>query len=247
MQRTHQPDLPRLCERCGYDVDSLSKDQVCPECGSSVDGVRTGSAWQQQPSLGSWLKTNTAVVLHPLRTFSNIIPEHARSTRLLWINSFVTALCFAVIPMLPGPSRSGLRTWLTHSSSTRIEFVVSGAVLVLGTLAVAGLSHAESLGFRLIGKRRKWRITPDVARSIVSHASIGWLIFAVVTIGLMIVANQIADNALRHGSGEKRLYLMFMPVEAALLGAGLSLLCFETLAYIGLLRCRYANGHSPVV
>lgn len=247
MQRVPQTELPHLCERCGYDVDVLPKHQVCPECGCAIDGVRSGSAWQQRPSVASWLTTNIAMVLHPLRTFSQVIPERTRSVRLLWTNSVATAILFAIVPMLPGPGRSGVRTWLTDSSASRAECVVAGMILLVGPFIIAGLSFAEGLGFRLIGTRRKWRITRDAAISIVSHASIGWMVIAALTVVCMAGANQVSDSAMRHGTGPNRLYLMLLPAGAALLGAGLSLVYFETLAYIGLLRCRYANAPKRCV
>lgn len=117
------------------------------------------------------------------------------------------------------------------------------------------LTKIESVGLRLLGRQRGFRITRDIAGTICSHASIGWVVSSVggmvmvpaATVGLyMSISSGKAPSGLEQPTSMRILHVlsMFTLAGGALLMIG-GFLFFETLAWLGLFRCKYANRMKP--
>lgn len=125
----------------------------------------------------------------------------------------------------------------TLPSSARMALVFS---LVLPMLLVS-LTRIESLGVRFFGRQRGWRVTPSIAWNVCAHATIGWtigcLLHALTPLGLiwggrlldLLPANTAIAFAVE--------YARWSPVVALFVG----MLIFETLVYVGVRECRFAN------
>lgn len=88
------------------------------------------------------------------------------------------------------------------------------------------LTMIERLGLQVIGRQRGWRVTGKVAASVCAHASYGW----------------IASGVLAIAGGALGAVMNVWWAEAmSLVGLGLGLLVFETVVYVGVRACRFAN------
>ncbi|MDX2016745.1 MAG: hypothetical protein SFY95_03780, partial [Planctomycetota bacterium] len=113
------------------------------------------------------------------------------------------------------------------------------AMVVLGVPAVMLLTWLETLGVRFIGSKRGWRITRDVAWSVCGHAAVGWFASALLT-QVLFALGTLAFARLDDAS-----MLFTLPALAVLLLLAW-LLVFESLVYVGIRRCRFANVPTPV-
>lgn len=103
------------------------------------------------------------------------------------------------------------------------------------------LTKIEALGVRFFGRQRGWRVTKSIAWNVCCHASIGWtigcLLHALTPLGLiwggrlldLLPAQTAIDIAVQ--------YARWSPVVALFVG----MLIFETLVYVGVRECRFAN------
>lgn len=238
-----------LCGRCGYVIEGLPGDGACPECGKpiseSLPEARVGSPWQQGARQSSWVRTASALVRRPRETFDRVRIERVRSDELLLRSLLLAAIIMAAAAGLTtfasmatlGSSARGPRAelWWVGSALFAVFLMVTGTVGALTLLAV--LTVVEQAGIRVYGRTRKWRITPDVAFVICSHAAIGWTIGA---LGMLI--GVLGEWAYRQFFGGSGLVTRFLSIPAGFLFA---MLCFEILVFIGMRRCKFANRPRP--
>ncbi len=222
-----------LCESCGYPLTGLATAGRCPECGQpiaeSVPERRPGSAWQRQPSLRSWLATNADAIRRPVVSFRAMRVETERSGLLFVVNITAASLVVAL-----GVSY-GLfwDDWLSGCFAALLVAFVVWIVLAVLTLIEYG-------GVQFFGSRSRWRVTPSVAWSVCAHSTVGWLVGAIGG-GLAFALWTWRINLDR---------LLPLAIEFALLiliaaGPMSGLIIFETLVYIGIRRCRFANRIPP--
>jgi predicted RNA-binding Zn-ribbon protein involved in translation (DUF1610 family) len=210
-------DYTLLCERCGYVVEGLATQGACPECGKPI-----------AESL-------------PERRLGTAWQRGGSSRRLLR----------TAVDSLLAPSRSLSVMRIDLDSSRSLARRSCGFALPFwGVLML--LTWIETRGLLVLGKRHGYRTTPAVAWTICAHGCAGWIVAA---IGLWLGAALCASGfllSLRHSSATE-----YDPtVASALIGLGLGFggglfvagfLFFETFAWLGLRRLRYANRVRPLV
>ncbi|MCC5785923.1 MAG: hypothetical protein JJU33_04380 [Phycisphaerales bacterium] len=245
------PEFVPLCEKCGYVIESLPQDSDCPECGrpiaSSLPEARIGSVWQayRGPALARWIATADEICCRPSDVFVRIHIGDARDPALMRWSLLVASATLATV--LTGAILLDPGARMSFAGKAALESLMWLTLLPTSLLVLRGLTWVEERGLRFFGRRQGFRITPAVAKSVCAHAAVGWalgaLLGAVATIALHLLLFWPGDMASHiqtlHGGrpmptwGADALGLAF--------GAGAALLWFETLAYIGMRKCRYAN------
>lgn len=199
---------------------------------------RPGSLVQRRPGVaGAWFWSNLEVVLRPRRVFRRARIDPRSSARFFAINVGVVAAANVI-----GYSVAARRMWL---DATLVLLVGIAGGLIL-------LTWMETLGLRLMARAqsRRWRVTPDVAWTVAHHASVGWLLGGVLMLCVWVTdpAGRLLDvewfNTMlyrRLGRTASDLYVPMRLVQVCVPPL-LGLLAFETLAFIGVRRCRFANA-----
>lgn len=239
-----------LCELCGYVIDGLPADGPCPECGRSVRSSqpesRKGTAWQQHSTWSSWASTGGSVLRHPRRTFDEVRLGAGSDRRLLTRNVLLSASLAAA----PIWIDVGIKLWdvlntaSDRSPVTRLIIGVLLAVMILAGswiaayVALLALTAIERIGLRTIGRMHQWRVTPRIAASVCALASYGWvvaglLVGTAISIRLFIPARHLSEWFGRNW------HEWTLGLIGGLMLMGL--LVFETLVYIGVRRCKFAN------
>jgi hypothetical protein len=235
-----------LCERCGYVVDGLDTDGVCPECGKPIAESRprrrTGSAWQRRPGMGALWRTWPAVLAAPNRTLDTLIVGHPHDRRLARLSAVLAAAipCGAIALAL---GVEGIRT-----RDTRVLAYLGLAVAAAPALwlVVRALIGVETKGLRVIGRTRGFRVTPAIAATITAHGAVGWVIAgAGVAIAVLgpFTAHLINSAAGTVDGPVGRLGAL--GVVLGLLLTVFGFLFFETFAWLGIRRLKYANRARP--
>lgn len=234
-----------LCERCGYIIEDLDQSLPCPECGEpiteSLPQRRVGTPFQQNPSnrnlLKTWLKTIKSP-RHTLDTMSLRTPdlEHY-SVKPNFKIAAIFILFGSILVSMFGES-------IFMGAVIFPFYMVFASALILIFFI---LTKIESKGLQVIGKSRGFRITPEIANSIVAQGSVGWTI---VLTGLAIFLNAELIDKIAMKSESNLLQDAGSIIFAfGVFSLGCSLifgfLFFEYFAYLGLRRCKYANRSRP--
>lgn len=270
----HDPSHPLTlrCESCGYIIEGLKPLDPCPECArpieSSLPDSRVGTTWQRGSDgrrqrtgiTRRFLRANALMLRHPAREFDVMTIETTRSAALLMANIALAAAVPSVLiaalrarehfaeqlffRSVPNVSPALVRSDLSILLEAFIVVVILAPAIMLALWILTGV---EQLGLRFWGRRRERRVTKAIAYAVCAHASAGWLLGSMISsIGLALVP------FLHHI--ERAASTLFGPfaanrTEIALrlipfLGAIIGLLAFETLAYLGARRCRFANAEG---
>ncbi len=143
---------------------------------------------------------------------------------------------------------AGTVAWagLSVSELGRSFFTPIALVGVIGeTLLILGaLTLIEWFGVQLIARKNGWRLTPGFAAAVCCHAAAGWLtsgvLFAVGwNVGHLFPLRSWLPWELPLPYG-----LTTPPAVLAAAGAFVGLLHYETLVWLGVVRCRFANGRA---
>ena len=222
-----------LCEKCGYVIEGLDQSGNCPECGKpiveSLPERRVGTPWQQEPGVGSLVRTWWMTLRHPLRTLDVMRVGHESEGLLLF--NIVTATAYF--------SLGSVITLVALSTQTQflqpIAFFLFATVITLPVLFM--LTVIEMQGLRVIARQRNFRIDHTLARGICSHACLGWIICSILgSTSLMFVsAAKTTINPRLDLTWWLLAMLTFVP----------GFLFFETFAWLGLRRCKFANRVRP--
>ena len=154
------------CEGCGYSLDGLEFDAVCPECARPValsrPGRRQGSPWQRHPSASTLLFTGVEMLTHPEEFWDEAQVEFPRSWHLLITNvAIASAIVGGAVTVHP------------------IGAIVLGApvfvVLFLVTMLAGAVIRLMTPG-----------VSIGVARTAVAHAAFLW-IAAALPLGFAIM------------------------------------------------------------
>jgi predicted RNA-binding Zn-ribbon protein involved in translation (DUF1610 family) len=243
-----------LCEGCGYDIGGISADLPCPECGRSVASSlavsRAGTAWQTAPSLRAWVETNAAVLWSPTKTFERMRLGRDRCGLLLIIN-IVVASAMLVTPwtgvLAVDPVRRAFsRGWLEGIQTALL--MVPAQIAAVCTVLLA-LTLIEFMGVRFIAERRGWRLTRRAAWRVCCHASVGWIVLALMPIMSLVVQYVVVVRPIARVPPEVSAWLgrtwgvtlndvVMVVTPAIAIIAGIFV--FELLVYRGVRACRYA-------
>lgn len=235
-----------LCERCGYVIEGLPTGGACPECGKpiaeSLPERRTGSAWQQRPRTGSLWRTWPAVLATPNRTLDTLAVGNPDDRRLARLSGVWAAAipCGAIVLAL---GVEGLRTRETGVLAYIGLAVAAAAAMWLGVRALIGV---ETKGLQVIGRTRGFRVTPAIAATITAHGAVGWVI-AGTGVAIAVVGPFTAHLINTTGGAIDGPVGRFgaLSVVLGLLLAACGFLFFETFAWLGLRRLKYANRRRP--
>ena len=231
---TTPPSDHHRCNDCGYPLKGLAMGDDCPECGRSVarslQGARAGSAWQRSFSVG---ETEVAAFVHTLEIWEDVRPERAfRSFVLLVLCCFASGVVVGV-------------SWLLGGPQTGVWKPVQGLVVTLMvSCGLVALSLPEACGLSFIGWRRGGARTPEHVLAVVAHASPGWLTGSVLVALVWQVLQRLPGMFTARGFDVFGLFRVGdgWPVWVCVIACGgVGLLWFESLAYRGMLRLRFAS------
>lgn len=249
--RPGDPGAVLLCERCGYEIDGLPADAACPECGAGVvesdPSRRTGTPWQRRPGVSAYLATLWACVRSPGRVLRELNPGTGAAGLMrahAWVVAGLVMLPWA-IALAPDFVRGRTNAWPPVIPKPFGDRVAIVALLIawpaLAGIAVILLSHMEARGLRILAWQRGWRFGPNLATAVVAHGGAGWIVAAFFA---------GSGSAAAFGAWDRRWSFEILgqwvnaPVAfsvVALGGAVLGFLAFETFAWFGLRKCRFAN------
>lgn len=120
--------------------------------------------------------------------------------------------------------------------------VVLGFAALPAWIGLAVLTLIEYAGVQFFGGRSRWRITSTVAWTVCAHATVGWVVGAGCCFLAFIAFTWRWHGEFRSIPGWMEWSVDLGPVA----GLALGLLLFETLVYLGIRRCRFANRMPPV-
>jgi predicted RNA-binding Zn-ribbon protein involved in translation (DUF1610 family) len=249
-----------LCENCGYVIEGLDTNGNCPECGKpiqeSLPERRQGTPWQQNPSIGSLVRTWWMTLRHPLRTLDVMKVGGRRNRYALQIVTIFAASLIAACGFVALPVYETIRSESTLSELQLVLTIFIFALIPPFPLLV--LTWIESRGLTIISRTRGFRVDTPLSSSITSHGGVGWLLAAVL-FSILYPSGGVLIESVRPSFVEyyERRVLTGIGnefpvppapdwvywVDRALWGTGLLLgFCFfEIFAYLGLRRCKFAN------
>ncbi len=239
-----------LCEKCGYIVNGIPADSLCPECASpiaeSLPQARQPSLWERsaRPSFVAFWKTTAQLIFKPTRFFRSLAPrsDSKRSTTF-------ARLHFAIACTLFGSAAFIHASWAWPVSPRDLELVYSGwpediinnglVVIVLSLLAYALLALTTSIASRLTAWEaayRGLRLPRPVVQRALHYHSAHYLPVALLTF-LTVWGHKILiykyPNLELHG--DRYLYILCAEV---ILAAGYLFSTYWT----GMRNLMYANG-----
>lgn len=239
MVMRHGPEA-LLCERCGYHLRGLAREDHCPECGKlileSLYSSRRGTRWQRDPTWRAWLATTLEMVRHP-RTFWDRVRFGEDSPSPDQYNSFFNLVLVSVLPGVLWL----ILSYIVLGDVNTLYFLVVWPIYTI--VVVAGMSICswlEARGCLVISRVHGWRVPGFAIWMIVDHASIGWAVGGFALCIYLIAAIAIDDVVLLYIIVTQHDLVDWLPY-AFIVSTLVGLVCFETLVYFGLRRLKYAN------
>lgn len=240
------PETTLLCESCGYDIESLPHAGNCPECGraiaTSLPAARPGSPWQHHPSLRSLLTTWLDTLRKPRQVFDAINLDKG-PRRLLGLTLLASSALVVTAAYFFLRGRTARDFVPVDSTLIALAWAYSAGTITLAALVL--LTLIENRGIRFWGPRKGWRITPAVADVVCAHASVGWLLGAVLAIAGHALGLFFLGLANRHNLGIFRGPFQLAPITLPALGFLAGMIGFEVLVYVGMSRMKFANRERP--
>lgn len=252
-----------LCERCGYVLEGLAPSGNCPECGKpiaeSLPERRVGTPWQQKPGVKSLLVTWWMTLRHPLKTLDVMRVGYGRLRLLGWLTivvaSFITAAGFVFPSVYIQDPLASYFDENARADPYWITLLTIPAFAIVPLVILPVLTWIETRGLIIIGRARRFRIDLSLARSITAHGCAGWLLLSILYFTLYnFGAILIQLNMPKPIEGQQdvmqyvHLFVNRAPqwvywLDRGFWGTGviIGFLFFETFAYLGLRRCKFAN------
>ncbi len=242
-----------LCERCGYVIEGLDQDGVCPECGKpiveSLPGARIGTAWQQKQSKRNLFRTWWMMFRYPKKSIELIRFDHQKC-----IEQLTQTL---ILILLVGSVGTATTHLVRPRTDTSILNYVIGFALIFGISTIIGLFiSAYSLAFsgicvlvaRSFPTRFRHRINADSLWNLTAHGSFVWLSTAAIVLGGQVVERAIWIIEDPQTDYEKRILIykstiiLERSIEIGLAVGSFLLVYFVMRNYK---RCAYANRVCP--
>ncbi len=231
-------DATLLCEQCGYVLEGLDAGGACPECGQkiaeSLPSRRMGTPFQVSPGWRGFLRQCRMLMLRPAELFVRMRVESDPNALLFFLSSALAAMS------LVGPIVIFVAL-LGSSMEDRIIGLAAPLFLWFPALfAFMFLMWLERIGVVFFSRKRGWRVSKPVAAAICANAAPSWIaasVLANVGVGLMLLVQQVMYDLPRGWHPWAETAAAAMPVLGFIAG----MLVFETLVYIGVRRCKYAN------
>lgn len=238
----HITDHTLLCEQCGYILEGLDPATNCPECGKpiaeSLPERRTGTPFQQDPTWRGLAGQSIMLARRPTALFGRMRigadNDSSLLARSIALASLATVLPTATVVTALSLSRS------IHGYEIIIGFWIMALCWLVVGFALLLLTAIERKGVTFFSRRRGWRVPKPVAQSICANAAPGWISAGVLfSIGLLVLpfAARWADDLPR----SMRAWGQGAAAALPFLGLLAGMLIFETLVYLGVRRCKYAN------
>lgn len=238
--RPWKDEYTLLCEKCGYVIEGLDQSGNCPECGKpiaeSLPERRVGTPWQQSPGVGSLVRTWWMTLRHPLRTLDVMRVDGLKATSLRWTTILIAACIPAPLSFTVWIESGGNVLWFTGF------FVLTPLLLTMGLIL---LTRLEAEGLCFFSKRRHGRLDRRASLTVVSHGCVGWLIVSTGVLLGTVLLWLTATSALRDRPTGVTNFFGLGALTFLSLTPLLGFLFFETFAYLGLRRCKYANRVRP--
>jgi len=231
-----------LCEHCGYGLNGLPTDGLCPECGepiadSTVGDGRVLSPWEsgEGSRLSRFIRTTQKVIFSPATFFRHLQTRPARdtsksfATQQHWTNSFLLGLTAAI-----HADTMRLFDELPLSRAALAALMVPVFVLFV-RLALGTITQLASALTRLEGGYWGYRMPGPAVRRVMNFHTAQLL--PVSLVALLTVACYSVARATDVLSGLYDIkYLVVVSIEV-LLGAGY---LFRTY-WIAMKNIMYAN------
>ena len=182
--------------------------------------------WQHRHSVGAWARTAAALARSPGRFFDTLSTRGGPAADRLYL--LVNACAAGLI--------AGVLAAVLHHQGPLTAWAIG-----MGTAkAVLLFSYVEAAGLWFFSRRHGWRVPLARAERIVAYASVGWLpAAALLTAAAPLLAGPAAEALGQRLLGDSHPLLGPLLLLALLGTAGLA---FETLAWVGVRRLRYANA-----
>jgi hypothetical protein len=241
-----------LCERCGYVVEGLPAEGACPECGKPI--VESLPERRRSIAGQGWLRIALSDIRHPIRSLDTMRIEpknvgHGKALRI-WASASIglwpVPVAIAII-MGSGSNADPGKVLLPGLGLGCILFIIAW-------LSFESLTWIESRGLQFISRHRGTRITRAISSSICGRGSLGWLFGAVLShVPIWLAAVIWVSSSGTIDNGEYRSPTLpgwaWTPVELspllAFAATVVGFLFFETFAWLGLRRLKYANRVRP--
>lgn len=222
------PDEDSLCEACGYRLHGVGGDR-CPECGLPVADSspvrRTGLPWQRAWGVGAFVRTAAAMVRSPGGTFRRMrLSDTGWSARLfLLANACLSGGVWLAID-LSWAGRSLFWSW-------GVAMAVVKSVIVL--------TYVEVLGLAFFSRRRGWRVSLRRAERLGGYASVAWP----AAVALLASVHALEQRGVLAATWERWIGVWTASAKLGVLvaAAGVAMLWFEWLCWLGARQIRYAN------
>jgi len=230
-----------LCERCGYVIEELDREGVCPECGKPISEslpMRRSIRWIPFSNHTKTLSTGLVTLRNPRHVLTNLVPTQTNCAdlRFCWLvsASVVAALGASIIQLMSEWSAGG----------SLLDLGTIGLVLAVFPFIIFGawidfeiLAWIEKHILLLIAKSRGYRLTEPTARTICAYGSVGWVI---TSFGFLIASPGIGHLA---RNGESNWLVMTILAIGSLISLA-GFFAVGSFAYRGLRLCGFVN-HAP--